>query len=102
MQKASEELAWSDMDTLLLLEGLDLYGDNWADISDHVGTKSQVGSPLRHSLGIFLHEGMTILPQVLSSSLQSHCAIVIFSVHIQSAETTDSQQAHTPLAISKL
>ena len=33
---------WSDMDTLLLLEGLELFGDNWAEISDHVGTKSQV------------------------------------------------------------
>lgn len=32
---------WTDMDTLLLLEGLELYGDNWAEISDHVGTKSQ-------------------------------------------------------------
>jgi len=42
VQQTAEELVWSDMDTLLLLEGLELFGDNWADISDHVGNKSQV------------------------------------------------------------
>ena len=41
--QAAEEGVWSDMDTLLLLEGLELFGDNWADISDHVGNKSQAG-----------------------------------------------------------
>lgn len=40
--QASDEAVWTDMDTLLLLEGLELFGDNWAEISDHVGTKSQV------------------------------------------------------------
>lgn len=40
--QASDTSIWSDMDTLLLLEGLELFGDNWAEISDHVGTKSQV------------------------------------------------------------
>lgn len=33
---------WKDLETLLLLEGIELYGDNWADIAAHVGTKSQV------------------------------------------------------------
>ena len=33
---------WSDQETLLLLEGLELYGDNWAEIAEHVGTRSQV------------------------------------------------------------
>lgn len=33
---------WSDQETLLLLEGLELHKDRWADIADHVGTKSQV------------------------------------------------------------
>ena len=33
---------WSDQELLLLLEGVELYGDNWADIAEHVGTKSQV------------------------------------------------------------
>jgi SWI/SNF related-matrix-associated actin-dependent regulator of chromatin subfamily C len=34
---------WTDQETLLLLEGLELYNDNWKEISEHVGTKSQVG-----------------------------------------------------------
>ena len=33
---------WSDQETLLLLEGLELHKDRWGDIADHVGTKSQV------------------------------------------------------------
>lgn len=33
---------WSDQETLLLLEGLELHKDKWAEIADHVGTKSQV------------------------------------------------------------
>lgn len=41
-RQAAEESVWSEMDTLLLLEGLELFGDNWGDISDHVGNKSQV------------------------------------------------------------
>ena len=33
---------WRELETLLLLEGIQLYGDNWAEIASHVGTKSQV------------------------------------------------------------
>lgn len=33
---------WTDQELLLLLEGIELYGDSWADIAEHVGTKSQV------------------------------------------------------------
>ena len=40
--KQADSQAWSDQDTLLLLEGLELFKDNWADIAEHVG-KSQVG-----------------------------------------------------------
>ncbi|KAG2493874.1 hypothetical protein HYH03_007812 [Edaphochlamys debaryana] len=36
------EGAWSQQETLLLLEGLEMYGDNWAEVAEHVGTKSQV------------------------------------------------------------
>ena len=42
MQAAGDSV-WTDQDTLLLLEGLELFGDNWAEVADHVGTKSQVG-----------------------------------------------------------
>ncbi|KAK9830209.1 hypothetical protein WJX72_010310 [[Myrmecia] bisecta] len=33
---------WTDQETLLLLEGLEIYGDNWGEIAEHVGTKSQL------------------------------------------------------------
>ncbi|KAJ7260526.1 hypothetical protein O6H91_18G040800 [Diphasiastrum complanatum] len=32
---------WTDQETLLLLEALELYGDNWNDIAEHVATKSK-------------------------------------------------------------
>lgn len=33
--------SWTDQETLLLLEALELYSDNWNDIAEHVGTKSK-------------------------------------------------------------
>ncbi|CAI9787051.1 unnamed protein product [Fraxinus pennsylvanica] len=32
---------WSDQETLLLLEGMQLYNENWNQIAEHVGTKSK-------------------------------------------------------------
>jgi len=32
---------WTDQETLLLLEALELYGDNWNEIAEHVATKSK-------------------------------------------------------------
>ncbi|EGG13574.1 myb domain-containing protein [Cavenderia fasciculata] len=32
---------WTDQETLLLLEGIDIYGDSWADVAEHVGTKTK-------------------------------------------------------------
>lgn len=32
---------WSDGETLLLLEGIEMYDDDWALISEHVGTRSR-------------------------------------------------------------
>ena len=31
---------WTDSETLLLLEGVELHGDSWADVAEHVGTRS--------------------------------------------------------------
>ncbi|KAF2101428.1 SWIRM-domain-containing protein, partial [Rhizodiscina lignyota] len=35
------EAPWSDAETLLLLEGLELFDDSWNDVSDHVGTRTR-------------------------------------------------------------
>ncbi len=36
---------WSQQETLLLLEGLEWFGEDWAAVADHVGSRSQVGAP---------------------------------------------------------
>lgn len=33
--------SWTDQETLLLLEAMEIYSDNWNDIAEHVGTKSK-------------------------------------------------------------
>ena len=38
---------WSDQETLLLLEGLEVYGESWSDVAEHVGSKS-VEECIRH------------------------------------------------------
>ncbi|KYR02160.1 myb domain-containing protein [Tieghemostelium lacteum] len=41
-QPVPEQLdEWSDQETLLLLEALDIYSDSWTDVADHVGTKTK-------------------------------------------------------------
>lgn len=38
---SSESKEWTDSETLLLLEGIELYEEDWNKVSDHVGTKSR-------------------------------------------------------------
>lgn len=33
--------SWTDQETFFLLEALEIYGENWNEISEHVGTKSK-------------------------------------------------------------
>ncbi|KAM7518833.1 hypothetical protein LguiB_017795 [Lonicera macranthoides] len=33
--------SWTDQETLLLLEAMELYNENWNDIAEHVGTKTK-------------------------------------------------------------
>eukprot|EP00803_Ostreobium_quekettii_P007065 evm.model.scf_1407.2 EVM.evm.TU.scf_1407.2 scf_1407:7799-21268(+) len=33
---------WTQQETLLLLEGIELYGDNWSEVAEHIGSKSQL------------------------------------------------------------
>lgn len=33
---------WTEQETMLLLEGLELYGDNWGEVSEHVGGRSEL------------------------------------------------------------
>ena len=45
-EKAGAE-AWTDAETLLLLEGIELYDDDWVSIAEHVGTKSREACVLK-------------------------------------------------------
>lgn len=46
---------WSEQETLLLLEGLELYGDKWDDVAEHVGSKSQLAC-IMHFLSLPIEE----------------------------------------------
>jgi len=38
---ADRDAPWSDTEMLLLLEGLELYDDNWDSVAEHVGTRTR-------------------------------------------------------------
>lgn len=44
---ADRESPWSDGETLLLLEGLELYDENWDSVANHVGSRSREECVLR-------------------------------------------------------
>ncbi|MCO5599920.1 hypothetical protein L7F22_054027 [Adiantum nelumboides] len=40
-KQGGDQGEWSDVETLRLLEGLEMYDDDWAQVSNHVGTRSR-------------------------------------------------------------
>lgn len=40
-KQASDDSDWSDTETLRLLEGLEMYDDDWTQVANHVGTRSR-------------------------------------------------------------
>lgn len=38
---ATRSREWTDQETLLLLEGLEMYKDDWNKVSEHVGSRTQ-------------------------------------------------------------
>ncbi|XP_008807659.1 SWI/SNF complex subunit SWI3C-like [Phoenix dactylifera] len=68
--------SWSDQETLLLLEALEKYNDNWNEIAEHVGTKSKAQCIL-HFIRLPTEDGLLEnieLPHmaVSSDSLKGH------------------------------
>jgi SWI/SNF related-matrix-associated actin-dependent regulator of chromatin subfamily C len=39
--KEKEETVWTDQESLLLLEGLEMYSSDWSAVSQHVGTRTR-------------------------------------------------------------
>ncbi|KAH9319095.1 hypothetical protein KI387_020864 [Taxus chinensis] len=48
---------WTDEETLLLLEALEIYNDNWNEIAEHVGTKSKAQCIL-HFIRLPMEDGL--------------------------------------------
>ncbi|KAI4388105.1 hypothetical protein MLD38_000467 [Melastoma candidum] len=49
--------SWTDQETLLLLEGMELYPENWSEIAEHVGSKSKAQCIL-HFLRLPMEDGL--------------------------------------------
>lgn len=49
--------SWSDQETLLLLEAMESYNENWNDIAEHVGTKSKAQCIL-HFIRMPMEDGL--------------------------------------------
>lgn len=48
---------WTDQETLLLLEAMEIYSENWNEIAEHVGTKSKAQCIL-HFLRLPVEDGL--------------------------------------------
>ncbi|GAV85910.1 Myb_DNA-binding domain-containing protein/SWIRM domain-containing protein [Cephalotus follicularis] len=49
--------SWSDQETLLLLEAMEIYNENWNDVAEHVGTKSKAQCIL-HFVRLPMEDGL--------------------------------------------
>ncbi len=56
--KASDPDHWTREETLLLLEGLEVFGENWAEVAEHVSTKSQLQVRRQHNQDTSLHSSL--------------------------------------------
>lgn len=63
--------SWTDQETLLLLEALEIYNDCWNEIAEHVGTKSKAQCIL-HFLRLPIEDGLLEKVEVPSSSGQTY------------------------------
>ncbi|KAL5192764.1 SWI/SNF complex subunit SWI3C [Glycine soja] len=63
--------SWTDQETLLLLEAMEIYNENWNEIAEHVGTKSKAQCIL-HFLRLPMEDGKLENINVPSMSLSSN------------------------------
>ncbi|KAJ2746783.1 SWI/SNF and RSC complex subunit Ssr2, partial [Coemansia sp. BCRC 34301] len=67
---------WTDQETLLLLEGIEMYDDDWNRIAEHIGTKSREECVL-HFLKLPIEDPYDVAP--LKDPRGSQSAVVPFS-----------------------
>ncbi|RDX76336.1 SWI/SNF complex subunit SWI3C, partial [Mucuna pruriens] len=63
--------SWTDQETLLLLEAVEVYNENWNEIAEHVGTKSKAQCIL-HFLRLPVEDGKLENVNISSLSLSSN------------------------------
>ncbi|XP_021667317.2 SWI/SNF complex subunit SWI3C isoform X2 [Hevea brasiliensis] len=63
--------SWSDQETLLLLEAMEVYNENWNEIAEHVGTKSK-SQCILHFLRLPMENGLLENIEVRSMSKSSN------------------------------
>ncbi|XP_038698544.1 SWI/SNF complex subunit SWI3C-like isoform X2 [Tripterygium wilfordii] len=63
--------SWSDQETLLLLEAVEIYSENWNEIAEHVGTKSK-SQCILHFLRLPMEDGKLENIEVPSTSKSSN------------------------------
>ncbi|KAL0365504.1 UNVERIFIED_CONTAM: SWI/SNF complex subunit SWI3D [Sesamum angustifolium] len=73
---------WTDQETLLLLEAIELFRDNWSEIAEHVATKTKAQSPKADRGG---DSALKDVPEKTESQ----------------GVTTDNQDSSCPMEISK-
>jgi SWI/SNF related-matrix-associated actin-dependent regulator of chromatin subfamily C len=61
---------WTDQETLLLLEGIEKFNDNWNHIAGHVGTKSKAQC-IHHFIRLPVADGLLENIEVPEASLPS-------------------------------
>ncbi|PIA47501.1 hypothetical protein AQUCO_01400264v1 [Aquilegia coerulea] len=61
---------WTDQETLLLLEALEIYNDNWNDIAEHVGSKSKAQCIL-HFIRLPMEDGLLENIEIPNGSIAS-------------------------------
>ncbi|KAL9262643.1 SWI/SNF complex subunit SWI3C-like protein [Drosera capensis] len=67
---------WTDEETLLLLQAVELYTDNWNEIADHVGSKSKAQCIL-HFLRLPVEDGLLETVDVPTRSLTSDSSHIV-------------------------
>lgn len=90
--------SWTDQETLLLLEALELYGDNWNEIAEHVATKTKAQCIL-HFIRLPIADPFLEEKETPDTLIQSSLETVLASKDSASAasqSTSESPVAKSP------
>lgn len=63
--------SWTDQETLLLLEAVEIYNENWNDIAEHVGSKSKAQC-IHHFIRLPMEDGLLENIEVPSMPISSN------------------------------